>query len=48
MRTENLKPKVGIEMSKAAALPARNSLRGLIDLLAESQIRIDALEQSFV
>jgi hypothetical protein len=35
-------------MSKAAGQPLPNALRKVVDLLVESQIRIDAMEQILV
>jgi hypothetical protein len=38
----------GTEMSKAAGQPLRNPLSKVVDLLVESRIRIDAMEQILV
>jgi hypothetical protein len=49
MRTRKPKPKTkAIEMSKAAGQPLPNVLRKVADLLIESRIRIDAMEQILV
>ena len=38
----------GVEMSKAAGQPLPNALSKIVDLLVESRIRIDAMEQILV
>jgi hypothetical protein len=38
----------GTEMSKAAGQPSTNTLSRVVDLLVESRIRIDAMEQILV
>jgi hypothetical protein len=38
----------GTEMSKAAGQPSPNALSKVVDLLVESRIRIDAMEQVLV
>ena len=46
---ENQNPKRrGTVMSKAAGQPSPNALRKVVDLLVESRIRIDAMEQIVV
>jgi hypothetical protein len=46
---ENQNPeRRGTEMSKAAGQPSANALIKVVDLLVESQIRIDAMEQILV
>jgi hypothetical protein len=47
--TENKSPdRGGTEMSKAAGQPVPNALVRVVDLLVESRIRIDAMEQIVV
>ena len=49
MRRENQNPeRRGTEMSEAAGQPLPNALIKVVDLLVESQIRIDAMEQILV
>jgi hypothetical protein len=49
MRTRKPKPdRRGTEMSKAAGQSSTNTLSRVIDLLVESRIRIDAMEQILV
>jgi len=46
---ENQNPgRRGTEVSKAAGQPLPNALRKVVDLLVESRIRIDAMEQVLV
>ena len=47
MRRENPERR-GTEMSEAAGQPLPNALIKVVDLLVESQIRIDAMEQILV
>ena len=49
MRTRKPKPRSkGTEVSKAAGQPLPNGLIRVVDLLVESRIRIDAMEQLLV
>src|SRR6266446_10041870 len=50
MRTQKPKPRdrKGTEMSKAAGQPSTKALSRVVDLLVESRIRIDAMEQVLV
>jgi hypothetical protein len=49
MRTQKPKPKLeGTEMSKTTGQPLANALSKVVDLLLESRIRIDAMEQVLV
>jgi hypothetical protein len=49
MRTRKPKPRSkGTEVSKATGQPLPNALSKVVDLLVESRIRIDAMEQVLV
>jgi hypothetical protein len=49
MRTRKPSPRLkGTEMSKVAGQPLPNALIKVVDLLVESEIRIDAMEQILV